>query len=54
MCYTHYYLSPRKFYRISDHSYTFRLFDIIISLFLHLVPLLSLKEIMRTQNIFKI
>ena len=54
MCYTHYYMSSRKFYRIYDHSSAFRLFNIIISLFLHLGSLLSLKEILRIQNLFKI
>ena len=54
MCYTHYYMLSRKFYRIYDYSSAFRLFNIIISLFLHLVSLLSFKEILRIQNLFKI
>ena len=54
MCYTHYYMSSRKFFRIYDNSFVFRLFNIIITLFLHLVSLLSFKENIRTQNLFKI
>ena len=44
----------RKFYRIYDHSFAFRLFNFVISLFLHLVSLFSFKEILRIQNLFKI
>ena len=54
MCYSHYYVPSRKFYRIYDHSSAFRLFNIIMSLSLHLVSLLSFKEILRIQNLFKI
>ena len=54
MCYIHYYRSPCKFYCICDNSSTFRLFNIIISLFLLLVSLMSFKEVIRIQNLFKI
>ena len=47
-------MSSRKFYRLYDHSSAFRLFNIIISLFLRLVSLLPVKEILRIQNLFKI
>ena len=53
MFYTHYYMLSRKFYHICDDFSAFRLFNIMISLFLHLVLLLSFKE-MRIQNLFKI
>ena len=43
-----------RIYDISDNSFTFRLFNTIISLFLHLVSLLSFKEIIRIQNLFKV
>ena len=48
-------MSSRKFYHIYHHSSAFQLFDIIISLFLHLASLLfPFKEIIQTQNLFKI
>ena len=54
MRYAHYYMLYREFYHIHDSSSTFRLFNIIISLFLHLVSFLSFQEIIQVQNIFKI
>ena len=43
-----------KLFRIYNNSSAFRLFNIMISLFLHLVSLFSFKEIIRIQKLFKI
>ena len=45
---------PRNFCCIYDNSSTFRLFNIAISLFLHLVSFLSFQEIIQIQNLLKV
>ena len=52
--YKRYYMFSHIFCCIYDNSSAFRLFNIIILLFLHLLLFLSFQEIIRIQNIFKI
>ena len=54
ICQSHYYMLSRTFCHIYDSSLAFRLINIIISLFLHLVSFLFFREIIRIQSMFKI
>ena len=54
MYYTHYQMLFPKFCCIYLDSSAFRLFNIILLLFWHLMSFLSFQEIIQCQNIFKI
>ena len=53
MYFMYYSMLPRKFCCIYDYSSAFSLFDIVMSLYLHLESCLSFQEIIRPQNIFR-